>query len=103
MTYVPIVPKCTCSFIVALSYLVIQVLSDQYLIVNPIRNNILPTCLRNYGSSYIGTGIIPNPWTMIPNPYYPINLPHTFPNTSGLVAYLFPNIISIGITMTGGS
>ncbi len=44
-----------------------------------------------------------NPWTMILNPYYPINPPHIFPNTSKLVAYLFPNIVSIEIVVTRGS
>jgi hypothetical protein len=38
---------------------------------------------------------------MIPNMYYLRNLPFTFSNT--LVAYLFPNMMSIGIVATRGS
>jgi hypothetical protein len=71
--------------------------------MNPTRNNILPTYIGNYGSSYIGNGNIPNSWTMIPNPYYPGNLPLTFSNTLGPMAYSFSNMVSIIITTTGGS
>jgi hypothetical protein len=64
------------------------------------RNNILPTYLGNYGLSYVGNDNIPNPWTIIPNPYYPRNLPLTFPNTSRHVAYPFPNVVSTRIVVT---
>jgi hypothetical protein len=78
-------------------------LNDQYLVMNPTRNNILPTYLGNYGLSYVGNDNIPNPWTMIPNPYYPRNFPLTFSNTPRLVAYPFLNMVSTGNVAIGGS
>jgi hypothetical protein len=38
--------------------------------MDPIINNILPAYLGNHGLSYAGNDNIPNPWTMIFNPYY---------------------------------
>jgi len=40
---------------------------------------------------------------MIPNPYYPNNPPLTFSNTPKLMAYPFPNMVSIGIVAIEGS
>jgi hypothetical protein len=45
--------------------------------MNPTRNNTLLAYLGNYGLSYVGNDNIPNPWTMIPNPYCEYLL-HTF-------------------------
>jgi hypothetical protein len=71
--------------------------------MNPIENNILPTYLGNYGPFYANNDNIPNPWIMIPNPYYLGNPPLTFSNTPRHVAYLFLNTVSTGITTTKGS
>jgi hypothetical protein len=71
--------------------------------MNPIENNILPTYLGNYGPFYANNDNIPNPWIMIPNPYYLGNPPLTFSNTHGHVAYPFLNTVSAGITTTKGS
>jgi hypothetical protein len=100
MSCVQVVLKCTLSFKVAPNYFVIQMLNNQYLVMNPTRNSILPTYLGNYGLSYVGNGNIPNPWTIIPNPYYPGNPPLTFPNTFRLVAYLFSSVVSTKIVVT---
>jgi hypothetical protein len=71
--------------------------------MNPIGNNILPTYLGNYGSSYTCNNNIPNPWAMIPNHYYLRNHPLTFSNTPELVAYPSLNMISIEIAITRGN
>jgi len=65
------VPGHNFSFTIAPNYFITQVLNDQYLTMNPTRNSILPAYLGNYEPSYVGNDNIPNPWTMIPNPYYP--------------------------------
>jgi hypothetical protein len=95
--------KHTPSFIVAPSYPITQMLNDQYLIMNPTKNNILLIYLGNYGSSYEVICNIPNPWTMILNPYYLRNLPFTFSNTTGLATYPFFNMVFIKILITRGS
>ncbi len=78
-------------------------LNNKYPTMNFIGNNILPTYLGNYGPSYASNNNIPNPWTMIPNPYYPRNLQLTFSKTLGPATYLFPNIVSTRIATTKGS
>jgi hypothetical protein len=75
-------------------------LNDQYPVTNPIGNNISLAYLGNYGPSYASNYNIPNPWTMIHNPYYQGNPPLIFPNTSRLVAYFFPNVMSTGVATT---
>ncbi len=71
--------------------------------MNPPKSNILLTDLGSYGSSYVGIFNIPNPWTMIPNPFYQRNPPLTFSNTTGPTTYLFSNMVSIEIVVTRGS
>jgi hypothetical protein len=78
-------------------------LGDQYLTMNPSRNNILLAYLGNYGSSYASNNKIPNPWTMVLNPYYLGNVPLIFSNTIELVAYSFMNTMSTKIVATRGS
>jgi hypothetical protein len=60
--------------------------------MNPTGNNILLAYLGNYGSSYAYNNNIPNPWIMIPNPYYLGNPPLTFSNTPGHTTYPFQSI-----------
>jgi hypothetical protein len=40
---------------------------------------------------------------MIPNPYYPRNLPITFSNALGPMAYPFLNMVFTGIVAIGGN
>ncbi len=87
---VPIVFKHNLYFTVAPSYLVIQMLNNQYLTMNRNENNILPAYLGNYGPSYKSNDNIPNQWIMIPNLYYLGNPPLTFSNTTNPTTYLFP-------------
>ncbi len=90
-------------FTVAPNYPITQMLNDQYPTMNPIENSILPAYLGNYIPSYAINGNIPNPWIMIPNPYYSRNPPLTFSNTPGFVAYPFLNMVSTKIITTEGS
>lgn len=78
-------------------------LSNQCPTMNPIENDILPTYFGNYGPSYVSINNIPNPWTLIPNPYYPKNPPCIFFNTHGHVLYPFLNVVSTRIVATKGS
>jgi hypothetical protein len=55
--------------------------------MNPTRNNISFAYLGNYGPSYANNYNIPDPWTMIHNPYYQGNSPLIFPTMFKLVAY----------------
>jgi hypothetical protein len=86
VTQVLTVLEHTPSFTVAPSYPITQMLNDQYPTMNPTGNNILPTYLGIYGLSYACNDNIPNPWTMILNPYYLGNPPLTFSNTIGPMA-----------------
>ncbi len=100
VNYVLTLLECTSFFKVALNYPSIQMLNNQYLVMNSTKNNILPTYLGNHGLSYVGNNNIPNPWTIIPNLYYPRNPPFTFPNTFKFSAYPFLNVVSIKIVIT---
>jgi hypothetical protein len=68
--------------------------------MNPTGNGISSTYLGNYGPSYASNYNIPNPWTMIHNPYYQGNPQLIFPNTCRLAAYFFPNVMSTGVVTT---
>lgn len=103
LIHVPTLPEHNTSFTIAPSYLVIQMLNDQYLTMNPTKNNTLLAYFGNYGQSYVGNDNIPNSWTMILNLYYLGNPPLTFSNTPRLATYLFPNMVSIRIITYGGS
>jgi hypothetical protein len=78
-------------------------LSDEYPTMNAIKNDILLTYFGNYGSSYVSTNNIPNPWMLIPNPYYLGNPPQTFLNTHGPMLYPFLNVVFTRIFATKGS
>jgi hypothetical protein len=79
-------------------------LNDQYLTMNPrIGNNILSTYFGNHGSSYASNDNIPNPWTMILNPYYLSNPPLMFSHTTKFVAFPFLNMVPTIIVATRGS
>jgi hypothetical protein len=73
------------------------------MVVNPTGNNILLAYIGNYGLTYVGNDNIPNPWTMIPNPYYLGNPPFTFTNMFKSTSYIFPNVVSIKIVANGES
>jgi len=103
MIQIEVVLELTPSFIIAPSYPIIQMSNNQYLTMNPIENNILPSYLGNYGPPFVGNNNIPNPWTTIPNPYYPRNPPFTFSNTHGPMAYPFLNMVSTKIVTIRGS
>jgi hypothetical protein len=100
VSYVLTLLECTSFFKIAPNYPSIQMLNNYYPVMNSTRNNILPTYLGNHGLSYVGNNNIPNPWTIIPNPYYPRNPPLTFPNTSKFAAYPFLSVVSIKIVVT---
>jgi len=61
--------------------------------MNPTGHNILLAYLGHYEPSYVSNNNIPNPWTMIPNPYYLGNPPFTFFNTTNSTSYPFPNMV----------
>jgi hypothetical protein len=64
MSYVLVVIERTSSFTIAPNYPITWMLNDQYLTMNPTKNNILPTYLGNYGLYYVSNNNIPNPWTI---------------------------------------
>lgn len=68
--------------------------------MNPIGNSISSTYIGNYGPSYASNYNIPNPWTMIHNPYYQGNPQFIFPNRCKLAAYFFPNVMSTVVATT---
>jgi hypothetical protein len=71
--------------------------------MNPTKHDILLTYFGNYGSSYVSTNNIPNPWMLISNPYYLGNPPHTFFNTHGPMLYPFLNVAFIKKIATKGN
>jgi hypothetical protein len=71
--------------------------------MNPTKNSVLPAYLGDCGPSYASNDNIPNPWVMIPSPYYLGNPPLTFSNTISPTTYPFPNMVFIGIVATRGS
>jgi hypothetical protein len=77
-------------------------LNNQYPTMNPIENSMLLAYLGNYGLFYANNGNIPNPWIMIPNPYYLKNLSLTFSNTLRPMTYPFLNMVFTIITATKG-